>query len=166
VGTFLAEVARVLKPGGYVSHVDLYTAHRFQDVQQAKEQVPDLEWISDRDVTAEVKAAIRRRMAPGSFLRTHVDGKLKTLPFFVRPLMREVIMGGFGAKFVGHKESGLVRLMGKLDAKLPPDLPFETYHLSVARKRDRWVHAARREIRATSACSAAQGRQSAGLPCE
>ena len=136
VGAFLAEVARVLKPGGYFSHVDLYTARRFKDVQQAKTGIPDLEWIEERDITKEVSAAVWQRMEPDSFLRTRIEEKLKTLPPIVRPQLRVLMLGGFGARFVGYKQKeGLARLMNKLGPGLPPDLPFESYRLSVARKR-------------------------------
>jgi SAM-dependent methyltransferase len=134
VGAFLAEVSRVLKPGGHFSYVDLYTAERFEVVRRVKAAVPGLTWVDEVDVTDRVKAAIRQRMAPDSQLRTRIEEKLKTLPTIVRPQLRVMMLGGFGYWFAGYRESGLVRWLGKRTGILPPPLPFRTYHLSLARK--------------------------------
>jgi ubiquinone/menaquinone biosynthesis C-methylase UbiE len=133
IDKFLGEVARVLKPGGYFSHVDTYTADRFTGMQRAKAAVRDLEWIHERDITQEVRASIHRRMAPGSFLRTRVEERTKSVPLPIRAQARSHIMGGYGAKFAGYGDSPQVRLMRRI-GRVATNLPWESYRLSVARR--------------------------------
>jgi ubiquinone/menaquinone biosynthesis C-methylase UbiE len=102
VETFYREVARVLKPGGHFSIIDVFApraSQRFRDSLQ--QDVTEFDWIAERDVTENVKSAIRQRMAPGSFFRKEYARKQVPL--------RARIIGGFGgvhyagADFIGHK---------------------------------------------------------------
>jgi len=69
LGKFIAEVGRVLKPGGYFSHVDLFTRERYQSMALLKQSPCGLQWLSEQDVSEKVKASIAKRMAPDSFLK-------------------------------------------------------------------------------------------------
>lgn len=103
VERFFHEVARVLKPGGHFSLIDVFdprSSARFGELQQ---EITDFDWIHERDVTENVKSAIRRRMAPGSFFRKEYARKQMPL--------RARIIGGLGgahyagADFIGHRDA-------------------------------------------------------------
>ncbi|MGW6936402.1 methyltransferase domain-containing protein [Lentzea sp. NPDC054927] len=103
VERFFHEVARVLKPGGHFSIIDVFdprSSVRFGKLQQ---EISDFEWIHERDVTENVKSSIRQRMAPGSFFRKEYARKQMPL--------RARIIGGLGgahyagADFIGHKDA-------------------------------------------------------------
>ncbi|WP_316187495.1 MULTISPECIES: class I SAM-dependent methyltransferase [unclassified Bradyrhizobium] len=69
LGRFITEVGRVLKPGGYFSHADLYTRERHELLTTLKQSYNRLDWLSERDISQKVKSAISKRLAPGSFFR-------------------------------------------------------------------------------------------------
>lgn len=131
VERFFHEVARVLKPGGHFSLVDVFdpgSSGRFGRLQQ---EITDFEWIHERDVTENVKSAIRRRMAPGSFFRKEYARKQMPL--------RARIIGGIGgahyagADFVGHRDA-LSRVLEL--ARIRPKFVgvYESYRHHLARR--------------------------------
>jgi ubiquinone/menaquinone biosynthesis C-methylase UbiE len=103
VERFFREVSRVLKPGGHFSHIDVFDPRSYVRFTKLQQEIADFEWIHERDVTENVKSAIRRRMAPGSFFRK--EYARKQMPIRAR------IIGGIGgahyagADFIGHKDA-------------------------------------------------------------
>lgn len=130
VERFFREVARVLRPGGHFSIIDVFDARstkRFGELQE----IQDFAWIYERDVTENVKSSIRRRMAPGSFFRK--EYARKQMP------MRARIIGGLGgahyagADFIGHRDAlskvlELTRIRPKFVAE------YESYRHHLARR--------------------------------
>ncbi|RAS64713.1 hypothetical protein C8D87_105203 [Lentzea atacamensis] len=91
-------------------------------------EITDFEWTHERDVTGNVKSAIRRRMTPGSFFREEYARK--------RIPLRERIIGGAhyaGADFIGHRDalSGVLEL-----ARIRPGFvgEYESYRHHLARR--------------------------------
>lgn len=106
---FLDEVVRVLKPGGYFSSLDAFTAARYQLMAELRQQVKGIEWISEHDVSEQVRAAIRRRMTPGSRFRRSFEERRMSLPTrVIGGQARRVV---FGAKFAGLPDTKLAKLL-------------------------------------------------------
>lgn len=104
VEKFFHEVARVLRPGGHFSIIDVFDPRSYQRFTgRLQQDITAFEWIHERDVTENVKSAIRQRMAPGSFFRKEYARKQMPL--------RARIIGGLGgahyagADFIGHKDA-------------------------------------------------------------
>ncbi|GAB3504850.1 class I SAM-dependent methyltransferase [Amycolatopsis cihanbeyliensis] len=131
--TFFEEAMRVLKPGGYLAHIDVFTRQRYELMTRLKRDLPGLDWIHERDISAEVRAGIRRRLAPGShFRKTFADKRLPPLTRRIAEHSRTVIFGGV---FAGYQDSGYIKLLRKLGV-LPHGrhLPVESYRHHVAVK--------------------------------
>jgi len=132
---FLSEVARVLKPGGYFSCLDGYTKHRYDLMSSLKRGMPAFEWLLEDDISAAVRAGIRKRLSPDSYFR-----QTTLAARGMNPLKRHVYFHAhataFGSKFIKQRESLLIRVLNRL-GKLPASwtLPVESYVHSVARKR-------------------------------
>ncbi|WP_438021156.1 class I SAM-dependent methyltransferase [Sorangium sp. So ce315] len=96
------EVARVLRPGGFFSHVDVFSDNRYSVMQNCKQQTSnELDWLKETDLSEYVKEAIRRRLAPGSKARQQVE---RALPYPLGKLFSSVMMRGYGSEFaVGQK---------------------------------------------------------------
>lgn len=132
--TFLTEVARVLKPGGYFSHVDLFTTQRHAEMVELKEKNLGLEWVHERDISPEVKAAIHRRLAPdGSF---HKALREQRAGLVQRHMAKRVGPEGVGGAFAGYQDSSSTKLLKKLGV-LPSQFmpPVDSYRHLVAKKR-------------------------------
>jgi ubiquinone/menaquinone biosynthesis C-methylase UbiE len=98
---FLSEVARVLRPGGFFSHVDLFTDDRHVLMEKCKvETSHQLRWLSERDISEHVKASIRRRMDPGSLFRKHLKS---LLPWPAQFTIGGVMMRAYGSCFAEEK---------------------------------------------------------------
>lgn len=131
---FFAEVARVLKPGGYFTYLDGYTAHRYQQMTELKRTMPEFEWLAEDDISAEVRAGIRKRLAPGSHFRrtslaNQATSKLKRdIGFYLQATT-------MGSTFIDYRPGFMVRTLEKL-GRLPTGwtLPVERYVHSVARR--------------------------------
>ncbi|HEX6346919.1 class I SAM-dependent methyltransferase [Umezawaea sp.] len=130
---FIAEVARVLKPGGYFSYLDGFTEHRYDVTTLLKRDVPGFEWLSEEDISEQVRAGIRKRMAPGSHFRRVAEVGNTRLRRHVAFQMQATTMG---SPFIGMETSPVVRAMQKL-GRVPSawTLPVESYVHSVARRR-------------------------------
>lgn len=136
---FLKEVARVLRPGGYFSHVDLFTDERYGQLAALK---PDsgFEWLVETDVSESVKRAIRARMRPDSFLRKALAKQQRDSPLLLRILSESSVLANFGADFAGRQytrwerltQAAFIRLLGRSGA-LPP-VEFTRYLHHLARK--------------------------------
>lgn len=110
---FFAEVARVLKPGGHFSMVDLFNDNHLANFNQAKSASTQLRWVAENDISPRVSNAIRQRMAPGSQLRESFAQH--KVPLLRRPINEPCWTAGFGALFTGD---GSTRPMAKLARKL------------------------------------------------
>jgi ubiquinone/menaquinone biosynthesis C-methylase UbiE len=129
---FLAEVTRVLKPGGHFSHIDTFTAPRYAQMTRLKEESQELEWIHERDISEEVRTSIRRRLTAGShFQRTFAEKRMSPVARVVGKQIRKTI---FGAKFAGFTDTALTKALKKVGA-VPSlqGLP-DSYRHHVARK--------------------------------
>src|SRR5689334_3973277 len=131
VERFFGEVARVLKPGGHFSVIDVYDARSYARFGKLQEEIGEFAWIHERDVTENVKSSIRRRMAPGSFFRKEYARKQMPL--------RARIIGGLGgahyagADFIGHRDA-LSRVLEL--ARVRPKFvgQYESYRHHLARR--------------------------------
>ncbi|AGL16466.1 class I SAM-dependent methyltransferase [Actinoplanes sp. N902-109] len=128
---FLQEAARVLRPGGVLSHIDVYTTQRLRAMRAIQAELPGLEWISDNDISDQVRAAVRQRMAPGSRFRRNLDKQ--RMNRFVRMLATNNLVMTFGGPFAGYREPAVVKLLNRLKV-LPPagSLPMRSYRHQVA----------------------------------
>ncbi|HEX8174209.1 MAG TPA: class I SAM-dependent methyltransferase [Pyrinomonadaceae bacterium] len=130
---FLAEVARVLKPGGYFSHVDIFTRERYQQMSQLKQDIKTLRWLKENDVSEDVKASITRRMQPDSFLRkTHQEKRPGSL--IERLLGERTKMIMYGSSFINHQYGGFSNMAKKIFMPSTKLLPVESYRYSLAVK--------------------------------
>lgn len=102
LGGFLDEAARVLKPGGYLSHVDLFIDQSHERLAQLKQEDRAFEWTQEVDITERVRAAIRKRLEPGSFYRQNFSSKKLSLK--TRIMMGRGGSHLAGADFVGHRD--------------------------------------------------------------
>lgn len=131
--TFLREVARVLKPGGYFTHVDLYTTQRHAFLTRLQEKDLGLEWVLDRDISAQVQAAIHGRLAPdGSFHKALREQRVGAVQ---RHMAKRVGPEAVGGSFAGYTDSGSTRLlkkMGVLPSQFMP--PVDSYRHYVAQR--------------------------------
>jgi SAM-dependent methyltransferase len=133
LGRFIDEVARVLKPGGYFSQVDCFPAKRLAEFHQIKAGNTNLDWLQERDISENVRAAIRRRIVRNSFARRAWDEKKKRLPSNVRRVFGPGGIRRYGAHFVGYQGPLLYRLSNKVHRRPAPTLDL-TYCLTTARK--------------------------------
>ncbi|WP_217143025.1 class I SAM-dependent methyltransferase [Streptomyces sp. AC627_RSS907] len=131
LGRFLHEAARVLRPGGTLSHIDVFTRQRLRTMRGITEEMSQLKWISDHDVSGEVRAAVRRRMAPGSRFRRTLDRQR------MNPLVRTIATHSqilmFGGMFADYRPPASIKVLSRLG--LVPwmsGLPMESYRHQVA----------------------------------
>ncbi|SFR23019.1 Methyltransferase domain-containing protein [Lentzea waywayandensis] len=132
VEKFFREVARVLRPGGHFSIIDVFDPRSNQRFRGSLQQnVTEFDWIAERDVTENVKSAIRQRMAPGSFFRKEYARKQMPL--------RARIIGGLGgahyagADFIGHKDTlSKVLELARIRTKFVGE--YESYRHHLARR--------------------------------
>ncbi|MFY1621848.1 class I SAM-dependent methyltransferase [Micromonospora sp. WMMD735] len=128
---FLREVARVLRPGGALSHIDVFTRQRLQTMRRITAELPQLTWVTDHDVSAAVRAAVRRRMTPGSRFRRTLDRQR------MNPLVRTIATHSqilmFGGMFAGYRPPTSIRALSRLGV-VPwmSGLPMESYRHQVA----------------------------------
>ncbi|GAA4014548.1 hypothetical protein GCM10022384_68140 [Streptomyces marokkonensis] len=130
---FLEEVSRVLKPGGYFTHVDLYTTQRHAFLKELQDKELGLEWLLDRDISAQVQAAIHGRLSPeGSFHKALREQRVGAIQ---RHMAKRVGPEAVGGSFAGYTDSGstkLLKRMGVLPSQFMP--PVDSYRLYVAKK--------------------------------
>lgn len=115
-GRFLAEVRRVLRPGGLFSFVDVYTEERYQRFEGIKAN-PGLEWVRETDVTDHVKAAIHRRLQPDSFLRKLLRGQGGS-KLGLQRLTEPLVLVNYGADFVEFRFSLMQRIFRSIVTRL------------------------------------------------
>jgi ubiquinone/menaquinone biosynthesis C-methylase UbiE len=97
VGAFLAEVGRVLKPGGSFSFVDFFTDERLAEFE--RKLTPGASALQPReqhDISELVRAAIRRRMDPDSLFRGLVR---KSSPLGTRFIQEQNALLQYGSPF-------------------------------------------------------------------
>ncbi|MFD8214457.1 methyltransferase domain-containing protein [Streptomyces sp. NPDC059697] len=131
LGRFLNEAARVLRPGGMLSHIDVFTRQRLQTMRGITEVMPGLKWITDHDISGEVRAAVRRRMAPGSRFRRTLDRQR------MNPLVRTVATHSqilmFGGMFADYRPPASVKVLSRLGiVPWMSGLPMESYRHQIA----------------------------------
>jgi len=133
---FLEEVARILKPGGYFSQVDVYShGGKWTRTLSTRSEVDQLEWICDKDISAEVRASIRSRCEPGSFFQRQFE----SLPRIYRAYIFRHFTFLYGRIFAGIPDDNYIKLLRRLrlfqagkNETLPPGA---CYRYSLARKR-------------------------------
>lgn len=113
---FLKEVSRVLRPGGYFSHLDLFTDERYRQFSELKTEV-GLEWLAETDITDRVKQAIRARMRPDSFLRSTL-ARQHSGPPVLRLLAGSLVLANYGADFAGHQYTRSERFLRAIFVRL------------------------------------------------
>ncbi|WP_329110186.1 class I SAM-dependent methyltransferase [Micromonospora sp. NBC_01699] len=128
---FLREAERVLRPGGILTHIDVFTRQRFRTMRRITEEIHGLKWIADHDISAEVRAAVRRRMAPDSHFRRVLDRQR------MNPLVRRIAAHSqilmFGGMFAGYQPPTSIRVLSKLGiVPWMSGLPMESYRHQVA----------------------------------
>ncbi|MGX7829575.1 class I SAM-dependent methyltransferase [Actinokineospora sp. 24-640] len=134
LGRFLSEVERVLRPGGHLTHIDVFTRQRHAAMRRVREQIPGLEWTVDEDLSEFVRAAVRGRMAADSHFRREL-GKRR-----MNRLVRELTAHGqilmHGGMFAGYEPSRTIKVLAKLGV-VPwmTGLPMESYRHQVAVRR-------------------------------
>jgi ubiquinone/menaquinone biosynthesis C-methylase UbiE len=133
LGRFFDEAVRVLKPGGYLSHIDMFTVQRYDQLRQLAAQRPALELVHQRDVSEEVRAAVRRRMAPGSVFRRAFD--TRKMPPLTRALVQRTRILMFGGWFAGYRDGWAVNLLKRAGA-VPSgrQLPVDSYRHHIWRR--------------------------------
>lgn len=107
LGRFFDEVARVLRPGGYLSLIDIYTDERMRIMQRCIAEGHGLNWLGETDASELVKASIQRRMRPGSEFAASLD---RNLPVYFRPIGKPLVKIMFG-KFFASDEATRARMM-------------------------------------------------------
>lgn len=134
-GRFIKEAARVLKPGGYFSHVDIFTDQRLAEFHRIQTENVSFDWLQERDISENVRAAIRRRVVPGSFARKVYLEKKKRIPFAIRRAGGPGGIRGFGAAFIGDPGPILHRI-SNIAHRRPTRSPMmdATYRLTTACK--------------------------------
>jgi ubiquinone/menaquinone biosynthesis C-methylase UbiE len=138
LGRFFDEVARVLKPGGHFSYLDIFTPTGEERFTAARDQPRPLEWTGSLDISDGVKLAITERMQPGSyFSEIGRRGGIPFLPRIVSGYMRSMLYGGH---FIGLQPSRALRAMSALHVfSIPPARDWgtvESYSNYWARKPD------------------------------
>ncbi|BAJ32807.1 MULTISPECIES: class I SAM-dependent methyltransferase [Kitasatospora] len=134
LGRFLREVERVLRPGGHLSHIDVFTRQRYAAMRKTAAEIDGLEWTTDHDISAEVRAAVRRRMAPGSHFRKKLERQR------LNPLMRQIVAHSqilmFGGMFAGYRPNSTIRALSRIGV-VPwmSGLPMESYRHQIAVRR-------------------------------
>jgi ubiquinone/menaquinone biosynthesis C-methylase UbiE len=131
---FFREVVRVLKPGGYFSHMDLFTRERYALMERLKRELIELEWRHEKDVSAAVQAAINRRMEHESLLRRNYRDRRRRM-FVDRILGERGLMAAYGARFAGHEFGPVWRLINRTLLPREEPLRYETYLLNLATRR-------------------------------
>ncbi|KUM99885.1 hypothetical protein AQI95_37330 [Streptomyces yokosukanensis] len=130
---FLQEAARVLKPGGFFTHVDLYTTQRHAFLKELQAKDLGLEWVVERDISSKVQAAIHQRLSPdGSFHKALREQRVGAIQ---RHMAKRVGPEAVGGSFAGYTDSGstkLLKKMGVLPSQFMP--PVDSYRLYVAKK--------------------------------
>ncbi|UJW29746.1 class I SAM-dependent methyltransferase [Saccharothrix sp. AJ9571] len=97
---FFNEVARVLKPGGHLSMVDLFTDQQMTTFDKAASECGRLDWVAENDISPQVKASVRQRMTAGSYLlRSFSKEKMSPLK---RVVVKHGLMASLGAAFTGE----------------------------------------------------------------
>ena len=131
---FLAEVARVLKPGGHFSMVDLFNDKHLANFNKAKSASTRLQWVAEIDISPQVSDAIRQRMAPGSHLRESFARQKVTL--LQRLISKSCWTAGFGALFTGDGSTlpmaKLARRIGGLSHLDKAPVRVYRHHLATA----------------------------------
>jgi ubiquinone/menaquinone biosynthesis C-methylase UbiE len=127
---FLAEVSRVLKVGGFLSLVDLFTQPRRALTDLSMHAISGMNLVAEADVTQSVKRAVSKRMQPGSVFRKWAR---ESAPFPFGWLNEHVQMLAHGAEFAGADDFG-VRLVRKLGSRSRSRVVFDSYHHYLAVK--------------------------------
>lgn len=101
LGGFLDEVARVLKPGGYFSYLDISGPVGLGRIDAERNVPRALEWIGSRDISDHVKESISRRMRPDSVFMEAGRRKYPS-PLIIRGMMRTEREAAAGSYFIGR----------------------------------------------------------------
>ncbi|NBE80071.1 class I SAM-dependent methyltransferase [Micromonospora rubida] len=131
LGRFLREVKRVLRPGGMLSHIDVFTHQRYATMRRLTKEIDGLNWIADRDISDAVRAGVRRRMAPDShFRRMLAKQRMNRL---TRHIVAHSQILMFGGMFAGYRPSNTIKALNRLGV-VPwiSGLPMESYRHQIA----------------------------------
>ncbi|WP_262703204.1 MULTISPECIES: class I SAM-dependent methyltransferase [Streptomyces] len=131
LGRFLREAARVLRPGGALSHIDVFTRQRLQAMRRITAEISELEWVSDHDISEQVRAAVRRRMAPDSRLRRNLNKQ--RMNWLARTLTLHSQITVFGGTFADYQPPASVKMLSRFGLVPKMDsLPMESYRHQIA----------------------------------
>jgi ubiquinone/menaquinone biosynthesis C-methylase UbiE len=119
LGRFFDEVARVLKPGGHFSYLDIFTPTVEARFNSVRDLPRPLQWTGSLDISDSVKLAITQRMQPDSyFSEAGRHGGVPFLPRIVSGYMRSMLYGGH---FIGLQPTRALRAMSALHVvSIPP----------------------------------------------
>jgi len=108
---FMNEVARVLKPGGYFAHADVFTKERWSVFESAKRENRSFDWIESIDISPYVRDAITKRMVPNSLIRRHIRTRQPSWRENARrrqllPILAHEVrmLQAYGSQFVGYEQ--------------------------------------------------------------
>jgi ubiquinone/menaquinone biosynthesis C-methylase UbiE len=132
---FVSEVARVLRPNGYFSHVDLFSDDRLQCMNQCKrDSASELTWLAETEITDRVKDSIRRRMAPGSLFRQQLAHAYRYIPWPMSVAVTAFGMYGYGRSFADPGNATWSRLLPWRRTQLNLTRVFKSYWHTLAQK--------------------------------
>jgi SAM-dependent methyltransferase len=129
---FVAEVGRVLRPGGYLSMVDVMTGHRWSLVDNCMRSAAGMSLVESKDMSEDVRNSIRRRMAPNSLYRRVARGG-SMFPISKLKEVQALLTGG--AAFV-PESGGWARTLTAAVGRMSNHPPLEDmrYQFYLARK--------------------------------
>jgi ubiquinone/menaquinone biosynthesis C-methylase UbiE len=109
---FIREVSRVLKPGGHFAMVDAFTPSSYQELKRVRDLSEiGLRWLDERDISEQVRHAVRTRRKRGSTFRRQVE---QPWPLPLNYLAAALLIRVYGGLFIdeGRLVSAFFKLSG------------------------------------------------------
>lgn len=126
---FFAEAVRVLKPGGYLVHVDMMTSSFVAQLGRIRNDLAHaVDWLVDEDISEWVRASVRTRMEPNSYFRRTVR---ECVPLPGRLVIEPMMMNVYGNVFVSERNGFLSSMLRDEFNKV---LRVEKYGLTVGKR--------------------------------
>jgi ubiquinone/menaquinone biosynthesis C-methylase UbiE len=131
ISKFFSESVRVLKRGGYFACADVFTSVRRDLFKQLTRQSSALTWMIEEDISQCVKAAINRRLEPGSVAMRHFA---EQWTYLERLILTPGYARFLGAEFVGYRPNLISGFLNWVAMPSMPSLEIESYWFHMARK--------------------------------